>query len=171
MVAGLFWIQRRGLFGSILHLAGALRANIPFLERRRARILEVDRAISAFYRDHRPRFFASVGAYLIGWLLDTLEIYLVAYLLGMPIAWIQALAVEAFTSVAKILGMWIPGSLGVQDSGIIMLGRLAGLPDTLSVAYALLRRGREVVFAVIGWLLLHGEPQAGMPFEPKRRPR
>ena len=51
----------------------------------------------------------------------------------------------------------MPGSLGVQDSGIVMLGRLAGLPDTLSVAYAFLRRAREIIFALIGWLLLYAE--------------
>ena len=68
----------------------------------------------------------------------------------------SALAVEAFTSVAKVLGMWVPGALGVQESSIVMLGRLAGLPDPLSVTYALLRRAREILFALVGWLLLYG---------------
>jgi len=157
MVAGLFWIQRRGLFGSWLALAGALRLKFAFLEKHRAGILESDHAIMGFYREHRPRFYAATAVYLGGWLLDTLEIYVVSHLLGMPIRWTQALAVESFTSVAKILGMWVPGALGVQDSGIVMLGRLAGLPDTLTVAYALLRRGREIVFALVGWFLLSVE--------------
>jgi putative membrane protein len=154
ILAGLFWMQRRGLFSSLVAVAAALRLQPRFLEGRREKILEVDRAITGFYQNHRPRFYGSTTVYLGGWLLDTMEIYLVACLLGMPIAWTQALAVEGFTSVAKILGMWVPGSLGIQDSGIVMLGRLAGLPDTLSVSYALLRRGREIIFAAIGWLLL-----------------
>ncbi len=157
ILAGWFWMQRRGLFRSLADGAATLRIRLGFLERRRASILGIDRAISEFYRDHRPRFYASAALYLGGWLLDTLEIYLVAHLLGMPIAWPQALAVEAFTGVAKAMGMWIPGSLGIQESGIVMLGRLAGLPDTLSVAYALLRRGREILFAGIGLLLLYAE--------------
>ena len=156
LLAGLFWIQKRGLFASVLRFASTLHLKLTILDKHRARILEVDQAITGFYRNHRPRFYASVAFYFGGWLLDTLEIYVVAHLLGMPIAWTQALAVEAFTGVAKILGMWVPGSLGVQESGIVMLGRLAGLPDTLSVAYALLRRSREIIFAVIGWLLLYG---------------
>lgn len=157
LLAGLFWIQNRGLFGSVLSLSRALRLKFTFLEKRRAKILEVDQAITGFYRNHRPRFYTSTALYLGGWLLDTLEIYVVAHLLGMPITWMQALAVEAFTGVAKALGMWVPGSLGIQESGIVMLGRLAGLPDTLSVAYALLRRAREIFFAVIGWLLLYAD--------------
>jgi uncharacterized membrane protein YbhN (UPF0104 family) len=136
-------------------VAGVLRVKLGWLEKRRAKILEVDRTILGFYRNHRRRFYASTGFYFGGWLLDTLEIYLAAHLLGMPITWVEAFAVEAFIGVAKILGLWVPGSLGVQESGIVMLGRLAGCPDTLSVAYALLRRAREVIFAGIGWLLLY----------------
>ncbi|HOX04299.1 MAG TPA: flippase-like domain-containing protein [Candidatus Paceibacterota bacterium] len=157
ILAGWFWMQRRGLFRSLADGAARLRLRLGFLERRRESIVGVDRAISDFYRNHRRRFFASAAIYLGGWLLDTMEIFLVAHLLGMPIAWPQALTVEAFTGVAKAMGMWIPGSLGIQESGIVMLGRLAGLPDTLSVAYALLRRVREILFAGIGLLLLYAE--------------
>lgn len=156
VLAGLFWIQRRGLFASLLTLVNALHLKIAWLETRRAKILEVDDTITCFYRNHRSRFCASTGFYFCGWMLDTTEIYLVSQLLGMPILWTQALAVEAFTGVAKMLGMWVPGSFGIQESGIVMLGRLAGLPDTLSVGYALLRRGREIVFTLVGWLLLYG---------------
>lgn len=157
VLAGWFWMQKRGLFGLLLAIAAGLRLKSSFLDSHRATLVEVDQTITGFYRTHRPRFYASTGFYLGGWLLDTLDIYLVAHLLGMPIAWKQALAVEAFTSVAKVLGMWVPGSLGVQESSIVMLGRLAGLPNTLSVAYALLRRARDILFALIGWLLLYGQ--------------
>lgn len=157
VLAGLFWVQRRGIFNSVLALVSAFRIRPRFVEKYRGRIAEADGAISGFYREHRPRFYASTIFYLCGWLMDTLEIYLVAYLLGMPITWPQALAVEGFTGVAKALGMWVPGSLGIQESGIVMLGRLAGLPDTLSVSYALFRRAREVLFAAAGWLILVAE--------------
>jgi hypothetical protein len=75
----------------------------------------------------------------------------------MPITWPQALCVEAFTGVAKAMGMWAPGSLGVQETGIVLLGRMAGLPDALSFTYALVRRAREVVFVLAGWALLYFE--------------
>lgn len=157
VVAGLLWIQRRGIFSTVLTVTNALRLKLAIIEKHRAKIQEVDQAITGFYRDHRPRFYSSTAFYFIGWLADTFEIYLVAYLLDMPVTIPQAIAVEAFISVAKMLGMWVPGSLGVQESGIIMLGRLAGLPETLCVAYALLRRAREVIFVLIGWLLFYTE--------------
>jgi len=157
VVAGLIWIQRRGIFSTVLSITNALKLKLAVIEKHRAKIQEVDQTITGFYRDHRPRFYSSTAFYFTGWLVDTLEIYLVAHLLGMPITLPQAIAVEAFTSVAKMLGMWVPGSIGVQESGIIMLGKLAGLPETLCVAYALLRRAREVIFVLLGWLLFYTE--------------
>jgi uncharacterized protein (TIRG00374 family) len=154
VLVGLFWVQRRGLLGVLVAMTRALRIRIAALESNRPRIEELDRTILRFYHQHPGRFLGSTGAYLGGWLMDTMEILLVSHLVGMPITWWQALCVEAFTGVAKALGMWVPGSLGVQESGIVLLGRLAGLPDTLSFTYALVRRAREVVFVLIGWVLL-----------------
>lgn len=154
-VAGLFWVQRRGLFTTLMQLCGRLKLRPGWLITRRESLLRVDETVSGFYRDHRRNFFASTAAYFAGWLLDVLEIYTVAHLLGQPITWAQALSVEAFTSVAKLMGMWIPGALGVQEGGLLLLGRAVGLPDQFCLAYALLRRAREVVFVGIGWLFLY----------------
>lgn len=161
-VCGLFWIQRRGLLSVLYSIAHALRVRPKALENRRAKIEEVDRTILGFYHAYPQRFLGSTGFYFAGWLLDTMEIYLVSHLLGMPVTWWQALCVEAFTGVAKAMGMWVPGSLGVQESGIVVIGRMAGLPDALSFTYALLRRAREFIFVLIGWLLLYGQ---GIPLQ------
>jgi uncharacterized membrane protein YbhN (UPF0104 family) len=157
VVAFMFWIQRRGLLGALWSMTRLLGVRLKVLETRREDIAELDRTIFEFYHRHRARFLAGVGTYLAGWSIDTLEIYLVAYLTGMPITWLQALCVEAFVGVAKVLGMWMPGSLGVQESGIVLLGRMAGLPDALGITYALVRRTREVVFVAVGWILLYSE--------------
>ena len=151
----LFWIQRQGLFRLFLAVTHACRVRFDALQSRREKILALDQTILGFYRTQPRRFYASTALYFCGWLLDTVEIFLVAWLLDMPITWTQALVMEAFTGVAKVLGMWIPGSLGVQESGIVLLGRLAGLPDTLASAYALIRRARELVFVAAGMLLLY----------------
>ena len=157
LLAALFWVQRRGLFASLMGVVKVLRLKVGVIEKNRASILEVDGAITRFYSQHRGRFYAAIGVYFLGWLTDSLEIYVVSRLLGMPIEWTQALAVETFTSVVKLLGIWVPGSLGVQESGIMLLGRLAGLPNTLCAAYPVLRRSRELIFALIGWLFLYAQ--------------
>jgi uncharacterized protein (TIRG00374 family) len=155
IVACMLWLQRRGLFGSLLGMAARLRFRPRLTEQRRAQLARIDSDIAGFYGAHRNRFFLCAATYLGGWFLDTLEIYFVAFLIGAPIHWWQAMIVEAFTSVAKVLGMWVPGSLGVQESGIVLIGRATGLSDSFCLAYALIRRGREAVFAVVGWLFIY----------------
>ena len=88
---------------------------------------------------------------------DTLEILLVAHLLGVHMDWQQAFALEAFIAVAKAVGMFSPGSMGVQEIGVVFLFKLFGLPESLGCAYALIRRGREFVFGIVGWSFIVAE--------------
>lgn len=154
-VGVLFWIQSRGVFGSVRQVTGWLGWKPQWLEARREGLERTDRTITGFYRNHQGRFLASTLAYLSGWLLDATEIYLVSRLLGQPVTIAQALVVEAFVGVAKVMGMWVPGAMGVQEGGILLIGRTAGLPEPLCLAYAVLRRAREVVFVAAGWLLFY----------------
>jgi putative membrane protein len=167
IVVVLFWLQRHGMFSLLLQALQKIHLRIPKLESRRERLQQTDQQIIRFYQNDRRRFVQSACAYLTGWLLDTLDILLVAYLLGMPINWLQALAIEAFVGVAKVLGFFVPGALGVQESGIVLVCRWAGLSDTFSLAYAVIRRGRELVFASAGWLMLYFE-EAGLKRLPER---
>lgn len=153
----LFWLQTHGLFTRLLRFARRRRWFWRRLEAQAERLMRIDRQVLEFYgQDHR-QFMYCATAYLGGWLLDTLDIFLVAWLLGLPIGWTHALALEAFIGVAKLLGVGVPGGLGVQESGINIVCRLGGLPDTFGLAYALIRRGRDLVFASVGWLMLYSE--------------
>lgn len=152
IVALLIWLQQRGMFRT-------LSAILPVraLTKRAESLRRLDDRIFEFYRKDRLHFLLSTAAYFAGWIADTLEILLVSHLLGMPIDFSQALAVEAFISVAKALGIFVPGALGVQESGIVFLCYLFGLPPALGVSYAIIRRGREVVYVAIGGMFLYAE--------------
>lgn len=152
IVALLFALQRRGMFRTLLAVVP-----IGALTRHAASLRELDTRIFDFYRNDRRHLLFSTSAYFAGWMADALEIFFVAYLLGMPIDFTQALAVEAFITVAKALGVFVPGALGVQDSGIVFLCYLFGLPAALGVSYAIIRRGRELIFALLGAVFLYAE--------------
>ena len=156
-VVALFWLQSQGMFLMLFRALDRFGMRLTMLESKRASLTRVDERVMTFYRGERMRLLASVAGYLGGWLLDTIDIFLVSWLVGMPISWTQALAIEAFIGVAKVMGLFVPGAIGVQESGIALVCRLAGLPDALGLSYAIIRRGREVVYASIGWLLLYAE--------------
>jgi len=45
----------------------------------------------------------------------------------------------------------------VQESGVVLLFKIFGLPVSVAVTYAILRRGRELVYVLIGGALLFAE--------------
>jgi len=157
IVATLFWLQRRGIFTTLLGLTKKLGLRIRAFADRSEKLRRLDDRIFDFYRKEPGRFGLSFAAYFCGWMTDALEILLVSHLLGMPLDWSEAIAIEAFISVAKALGIFVPGALGVQESGFIFLFLLFALPTTLGVSYAIFRRGREVIFAGVGAAMLYAE--------------
>jgi uncharacterized protein (TIRG00374 family) len=150
IVVLLFLLQKRGMFRTL----GALLP-IRVLAKRAESLRQLDERVFDFYRKDRRHFVFSTATYFVGWCADALEILLVSHLLGMPIDVTQALAIEAFIGVAKAVGIFVPGALGVQESGIVFLCYLFGVAPAYGVSYALIRRGREVIFAAIGGTLLY----------------
>ncbi|MBK9138576.1 MAG: flippase-like domain-containing protein [Verrucomicrobia bacterium] len=157
LVATLFYLQSHGMFTLGLKLAAALRIKLAVLETRREHLVRIDRQIMDFYRYDRRHFLLSAATYLGAWLLDTLDVLIAAWLLGMPIDWPHALAIEAFIGVAKLLGFLVPGGLGIQEAGITLVCRLAGLPVEFGPAYAIIRRGRDLFVVTLGWWFLWRE--------------
>ena len=157
LVGLIFLLQRRGMFSSLHGLLARLSIRIQALEANRPGLRKLDDQIYGFYHRDRRRFFQTTGAFLLGWLCDALEIYVVCHLLGLPLAWTEAVAIESFISVAKALGIFVPGALGVQESGVVLLFEIFGLPTPIAVTYAILRRGRELFYVLIGGALLYSE--------------
>lgn len=152
-----FWVQRRGVMATVGSLVGWAGRWGERLRARLANLRDLDERIGGFYRRHPGRFRAAVAVYFAGWLLDTIELFTIAWLLDLPLTWFQALAIESCTSVIKVAAVAIPGALGVQESGIMLLCRMAGAPPQLAFAYAIIRRAREALFALIGWQFLLAE--------------
>lgn len=156
-IGALFWLQSHGMFTTLLKALRLAGIRIKKLDEQQERLRHMDERTLSFYRDEKGAFFWTTFVFLIGWLCDALEIWLVCWLFGLPLDYPQALAVEAFISVAKGIGMFSPGSIGVQEGGIIFLFKLFALPAPIGVAYAIIRRVRELIYGIIGWLLIYAE--------------
>jgi hypothetical protein len=151
LLVALFALQQHGLFVAAARVGRMVGWRWIQLEHRMKMLRTLDQGIREFRRRHPGRFASSIAAYVAGWLLGVTEVLLFAYLLGAPMHLRQALVLEVFTSIIKALAFFIPGALGVQESGIVFVCRLAGVSEELGAAYALIRRAREALFAVIGW--------------------
>lgn len=155
LMALLFKIQKHGMVGTLVGWVRKLGFSLKSLAGKEEKIRDLDDEIYDFYNRDRKYFRRCTVAYLIGWVVDTVEIMLVAHLLGYELAWMHAFAIEAFISVARGFNIVVPGSLGVQEFGIVGLFTLFGYPVELGMLYAIVRRGRDVAYAGLGWMLLY----------------
>ncbi len=153
-VVGFIAVQRWGLFSGSLRLLQRARVRVGFLEARAAQLQELDHTIAAFYETDRLRFGLSTACFLGGWLCEAVEVWVMLALLGQPVTAAAAMAIGGLSSLVKGGTFFIPGSLGAQDGGNLLLVSAFGYSDLSGISFALLRRFREIVWIVIGLICL-----------------
>jgi len=154
VTAGLVFVQRQGLFTWLLDFLRRIGLKIAYLEAREERLRSLDRAVWGFYRHKRPAFCASTGLFLLGWIAEALEVYVIIWYLGGPAMALSAISIGALSVFIKSSTFFIPGSLGAQDGGNLLLLNAFGYSDVTGITFALLRRFRELVWIGIGLLCL-----------------
>ncbi|MGH7803904.1 MAG: lysylphosphatidylglycerol synthase domain-containing protein, partial [Candidatus Binatia bacterium] len=150
-IAAIFWLQRRGLFAGLLAILRRLRIRIRALEAREAALRKIDSEIVRFYREEPRRFAASVTFHFAGWILGAAEVYFLASWIGTPVGVGEAIAIDALAHVVKGLTLFIPGSIGFQEGGIVVLFAFFGYPADAGVGLGLLRRAREIFCSALGF--------------------
>ena len=135
-MALLFRIQRHGLCSTLISCVRRLGFRLKSLEPKEGEIRQLDDEIYVFYNRDKKYFRWCTLTYLAGWMFDTVEIMVVAHLLGTHVTWADAFAIEAFISVVGLLTLF-------------------GYGHELGAQYAVVRRGRDVILTVLGWLLLY----------------
>jgi putative membrane protein len=152
-VVGFYWIQRRGFFGRLMRTASRFAGKRDWslwLSQAEA----IDRAVQLTYRRGGP-VAASFMLSMIGWLVGTGEVYLILQLIHHPVGWIDALLLESLGQGIRGAAFAIPGALGVQEGGYLLLAPIAGLPPDAALALSLGKRARELLLGVPGLLYLH----------------
>ena len=152
--AAFVFVQRQGIFTWLLGFLRKIGLKIAYLEAREEKLRSLDRTILDFYRHNRPAFYASTGLFFLGWMAEALEVYVIVYYLGGPAMALSAISIGALSVFIKGGTFFIPGSLGAQDGGNVLLLSAFGYSDVTGITFALLRRFRELVWIGIGLLCL-----------------
>ncbi|HEU4685232.1 MAG TPA: lysylphosphatidylglycerol synthase transmembrane domain-containing protein [Nitrospira sp.] len=153
-MVGFVLVQRQGLFTWILALTRKTGWSVRFLESREEKLRALDFTILNFYTHHQRAFYASIGLYLAGWLTEAIEVFVIIHYLGGPADMLSALSIGALSVLIKGGTFFIPGSLGAQDAGNLVLLKAFGYSDVTGITFALLRRFRELVWIGVGLLCL-----------------
>ena len=96
---------------------------------------------------------------LAGWLVGAGEVWLALHFLGHPVTVAEALLLESLSQAVHSMAFLIPGAIGVQEGGFILLGQVIGLSPELALALSLVKRIRGLLIgvpALIAWQYAEG---------------
>lgn len=97
---------------------------------------------------HHSLLLAALGWQLAGMLVGSFETWLALELFGYPTTAWNAIILESMWLTIRHIGFFIPGALGVQETGLIVIGSLIGLPADAAIALSLAKRFREITIGL-----------------------
>jgi putative membrane protein len=159
VIVGFYLVQRRGLFRKLMHAASWLPGKRDWSEWV-GHAEAIDAAIERTYR-RAGAAASSLALNSVGWLVGTAEVYWILDLIGFPVSWVDALMLESIGQAIRGAAFAVPGALGVQEGGYVLLASLVGLPSHAGLALSLGKRTREILLGLPGLLYLHLSERAG----------
>jgi glycosyltransferase 2 family protein len=141
------WAQQRGLFGASGRALGWMGLGAPVV----GHLTRLDDHVRAFYRSQRARLGLSLLFHFLGWIGGSVEVWLALRFLGSPVDPGTAIVIEAFASAIRSATFLIPASLGVQEGGFVGIFLALGLDAGAGLTFGLVRRVRELAWALVGY--------------------
>jgi uncharacterized protein (TIRG00374 family) len=136
------------------HLGGRWLGS--WLERNALRFQRTDEGLAAFFRRGPAGLLPSIALYVLGWFVRSLETWLFLRLVGVDVPLAAAMVIETSLILVRALAVPVPGGLGVQDAGYVLCLKALGVPDatTVGAAFVMLKRGKDLFWILLGFLLL-----------------
>ncbi len=156
-------LQQKGLFGGGLRFLRGLGLS---WDQGEEGARHLDRALSAFYREHPGRLTLSLLFHFGGWVLGSLEVFLILHFMGTPVSLTTALVIEAFAAAIKSAAFLIPAGLGALEGGMMAVFAAFGLGAGVGLSMTLVRRFRELAWVAAGLVALslyRAAPQGAGP--------
>jgi putative membrane protein len=144
-VACLIASQWLGFAGLIERMVLRIGRGLGF--RRSGAIEGLDEAVRACYREPRRVALAALS-HLISWLLGGIEVCIALHFLKSDIGIAEGLIIESIGQAFKTLGFAVPGALGIQEGGYVVICRVFGLSPEVAIALSILKRLREAALGI-----------------------
>ncbi|EKS71913.1 hypothetical protein BURK_008761 [Burkholderia sp. SJ98] len=165
LAACAWWLRRGAPFDVLMALARRVLGHSPLLRAGHSRRL--DAALRALAQ--RPRaWLAALAWQLAGQAAGAIENFFALWVMGVPVTFSDAVAIEAVAQIARHVAFFVPLGVGVQDAAIVLTSQLAGIGTEAALSLALVKRMREVLsggLALASWLVAERVRRAGGPRE------
>jgi len=156
-VCGFYFVQRLGMFRFLARMIARL-ANSPEWHSLIQSGETLDETIRSLYA-RRHAVIACCGWTILSLVLNSGEILIALWALNLHATIVNAIILQSMALTIRSVAFPIPGGLGVQESGYVLVGNLLGIPGEMAFALSLIARVRELGFGIpglIGWQLIEG---------------
>ena len=160
-----FYLAQR--FGGVDLVERAVTRLVGMLARSGAvgRPLGLDGGLRAIWADPAAVAWAFV-LHSLAWFAGVLEIWIALAAMGHPGSMVAAMIIESLGQALRGAAFPVPGALGVQEGGFVVLGHLLGIDPQTAIALSLVKRVPDVVLGLpglLGWHWLEGRRGAMAP--------
>jgi len=156
-VAGFYFVQRLGMF-RFLGLIVARLANSPEWQSLVQSGETLDRTIRAIYARRRGVVLCCVAT-IVSLVGGSGEIWIALHALGLRATFVNAVILQSMVLTIRSVAFPVPGGLGVQEGGYLVVGNLLGIPGDAAFALSLIARVRELALgipALVAWQVIEG---------------
>ncbi len=101
-------------------------------------------------QQNRGALLRATLLHLLAWSLGVAETWIALAAMGIQTSPAQALVIESLGMAVRSAGFAVPGALGVQEGGFILVCGLFGIPAEDAIALSMLKRARELAVGVPG---------------------
>ena len=157
--AGMWVWQRIGLFRPLIWVSRRFCVLSTFFCRHEEFLSSTDSLLREYTGEAR-RFSLSGLGYLLAWTTGAVEAWVFLRVLGLPSDLLSALLIQVWLVVVVRLTGFIPGNLGTHEAGTVIVFSFLGLTAESAMAFALLRRIRQIVWTALGLGVLAKIPGA-----------
>ncbi len=109
----------------------------------------LDQTLSQVYT-LRGKLVAAGIYHLAAWSLGAGEVMIAAWALGHRIGFGQAYVIESLAQAVRSAAFFVPGAVGVQEGGFVLVSALFGIPADVAISMSLTKRVRELVLGLPG---------------------
>ncbi len=145
LLGGFFLVQRKGVFGMLSKISQKVFGDRFVSLASNAAAL--DCKIRRLYR-RRSAVVACLLWQVAGWCAGGIEIWAGLQALGHPASLTDGIIIESLIQALSSSAFIVPGALGVQEGGFMLLGSLLGINADTALALALIRRARDILLFV-----------------------
>jgi uncharacterized protein (TIRG00374 family) len=150
LLAMFFWLQQRGLFTTTADIARRLRLPKRWVDLAQRGTSSLDAHIGEFLKQRGGDFALSVMSHLAGLLIGAVQVYVLLRWLGLPADAVTCIAIESVAILIQVATFLVPGSIGVQEGGKVLIFTALGLPPQAGLSVGVAFRLNQIAGIALG---------------------